>query len=78
MIRRLSFTVILFTLLCTLFTSVSAQPAWTIDLLGKEKKPEKFENRKLGSEKFAEKKFTPIRHLFQNNYTHYNYYFNAN
>jgi hypothetical protein len=78
MIRRLSFTVVLFTLLCTLFTSVSSQPAWTIDLLGKEKKPEKFENRKLGSEKFAEKKFTPIRHLFQNNYTHYNYYFNAN
>ena len=52
-------------------------PTWTIDLLGKEKKPEKFENRKLGSEKMADKKFTVVRHFFQNNYTHYNYYFNA-
>ena len=56
----------------------AAQPAWTIDLLGKEKKPEKFENRKLGSEKFADKKFTVVRHIFQNNYTHYNYFYNAN
>ncbi len=55
-----------------------AQPTWTIDLLGKEKKPEKFTERKLGSEKMADKKFTLIRHFFQNNYTRYNYYFNAN
>ncbi|MEO6729786.1 MAG: hypothetical protein ABIN01_01120 [Ferruginibacter sp.] len=52
-------------------------PTWTIDLLGKEKKPEKFENRKLGSEKMANKKFTLVRNFFQNNYTHYNYHFNA-
>src|SRR6185295_17423011 len=59
-------------------SGVKAQlPTWSIDLLGKEKKPEKFENRKLGSEKMAEKKFTFIRHFFQNNYTHYNYYYNA-
>ena len=55
-----------------------AQPMWTIDLLGNEKKPEKFEDRKLGSEKLAEKKFTLPRRVFQNNFTHYNYYFNAN
>ena len=61
-----------------LITSLNAQaPTWTIDLLGKEKKPEKFENRKLGSEKMADKKFTVVRHFFQNNYTHYNYYYNA-
>ena len=61
-----------------LMSSVNAQaPTWTIDLLGKEKKPEKFENRKLGSEKMADKKFTVVRHFFQNNYTHYNYYYNA-
>ena len=63
---------------CTGFTSVFAQPTWTIDLLGKEKKPEKFENRKLGSEKMADKKFTTVRRFFQNNFTHYNYYYNAN
>ncbi len=59
------------------FTPAFAQPTWTIDLLGKEKKPEKFENRKLGSEKMADKKFTLVRRFFQNNYTHYNYYYNA-
>jgi tetratricopeptide (TPR) repeat protein len=53
-------------------------PTWTLDPFGKEKKPEKFENRKLGSEKTAEKKFTVVRNVYQNNVTHYNYYFNAN
>lgn len=42
------------------------------------KKPEKYENRKLGSEKSAEKKFTLTRKIYQNTVTHYNYYFNAN
>lgn len=44
----------------------------------KMKKPKEFEERKLGSEKMAAKKFTLPRHFFQNLYTHYNYYFNAN
>lgn len=57
---------------------VPAQPTWTFDPFGKEKKPEKFENRKLGSEKTADKKFTVMRNFYQNNITHYNYYFNAN
>ena len=42
------------------------------------KKPKQFEERKLGSEKMADQKFTPVRRFFQNTYTHYNYYFNAN
>ena len=42
------------------------------------KKPEKFENKKLGSEKSAEKKFTLPRRVMQNTVTHYNYYYNAN
>jgi tetratricopeptide (TPR) repeat protein len=42
------------------------------------KKPEKFENKKLGYEKTAEKKFTLPRRFMQNTTTHYNYYFNAN
>lgn len=60
------------------FHQVYAQPSWTIDLLGKEKKPEKFKERKLGSERLAEKKFNLYRHVVQNTFTHYNYYYNAN
>lgn len=78
MLRRLFIPVLLMSVSCAFLNSVVAQaPTWTIDLLGKEKKPEKFENRKLGSEKMADKKFTRVRNFFQNNYTHYNYYFNA-
>ena len=55
-----------------------AQPTWTLDPFGKEKKPEKFEERTLGSERTATKKFTLPRHFIQNTVTHYNYYFNAN
>ena len=55
-----------------------SQPTWTIDPFGKEKKPEKFETRQLGSEKTADKKFTVPRNFVQNTITHYNYYFNAN
>lgn len=52
----------------------SAQPTLSFDL----KKPQKFENKKLGSEKTAEKKFTLPRRFAQNTVTHYNWYFNAN
>lgn len=72
-------SVILWFIFSNCFTSVTAQaPSWTIDLLQKEKRSEKFAERKLGSEKMAEKKFTFVRHFFQNNYTRYNYYYNAN
>src|SRR5687768_2681819 len=54
------------------------QPTWTLDPFGKEKKPEKYEEKTLGSEKTATKKFTKLRHFVQNNVTHYNFYFNAN
>ncbi|UEG49115.1 tetratricopeptide repeat protein [Ferruginibacter lapsinanis] len=78
MLKKTLTFIILLSVLGTIFNLAYAQPAWTVDLLGKQKKPDKFENRKLGSEKMADKKFTPIRHLFQNTYTHYNYYYNAN
>jgi len=62
-------------LLVLLFSATSrAQPKLELNL----KKPEVYENRQLGSEKSASKKFTIIRRFFQNTYTHYNYYFNAN
>ncbi len=62
----------------TAFTTLLAQPTWTLDPFGKEKKPKQFEERKLGSEKTAEKKFTRPRNFIQNTVTHYNYYYNAN
>lgn len=51
-----------------------SQPGAEIEV----KKPKKYENRKLASEKTGEKKFTIPRKLYQNTVTHYNYYFNAN
>ena len=63
----------LFSTLLLSYTCVTAQPKLEFNL----KKPKQFENRQLPSEKLAEKKFTGMRHFFQNNYTHYNYYYNA-
>jgi len=78
MLKRSLAFILLFFAFATLFNKAFAQPTWTIDPFGKEKKPEKYEDRKLGSEKTADKKFTSSRHLIQNTVTHYNYYFNAN
>jgi outer membrane protein assembly factor BamD (BamD/ComL family) len=75
--RTLAFT-FLFVVFNTCFYKAIAQPGWTIEPFGKEKKPEKYETRKLGSEKTADKKFTTTRHFLQNTITHYNYYFNSN
>ena len=74
--RRL-LSVRLVVILSLLSFSVHAQPTWTLDPFGKEKKPEKYEEKKLGSEKTADKKFTVSRRFIQNNVTHYNFYFNA-
>lgn len=51
-----------------------AQPGTVVEL----KKPPKYESRTLASERSDTKKFGALRHLMQNAYTHYNYYFNAN
>lgn len=76
--KRIIFRFITILLFISFINTSFAQPAWTINLLDSSKRSKKFEERKLGSEKMAEKKFTKIRHVFQNNYTHYNYYYNAN
>ena len=55
-------------------SAVIGQPNLSFDL----KKPPKFENKILGSEKTGNKKFTVPRRFIQNTFTHYNYYFNAN
>ncbi len=62
-----------------LFTSICiAQPAWTFDILGKEKKPEKYEEKLLASEKTGIKKFGVGRKFLQNTVSHYNFFYNAN
>lgn len=53
-----------------------AQPNTTIDL--ETKKPEKYKEKLLKSEKTGEKKYTAVKHFFGNTVTHYNYFFNAN
>lgn len=68
----------IFPLLFLFSFSSLAQPTWTFDPFGKEKKPEQYEDKKLGSELTAEKKFTTFRRVIQNGVTHYNFYFNAN
>ena len=78
MLKRTISPLFIFLILSGFSIPVFAQPTWTLDPFGKEKKPEKYENRKLGSEKTAEKKFTVVRNVYQNNITHFNYYFNAN
>ena len=40
---------------CCFSADVLAQPTWTLDPFGKEKKPEKYEEKKLRSEKTGEK-----------------------
>ena len=78
MLKRTIVFGLLFFVFSPCFFEAIAQPMWTIDPFGKEKKPEKYETRKLGSEKTADKKFSTSRHIIQNTITHYNYYFNAN
>ena len=54
--------------------SVKAQLGYSLEI----KKPEPYENRELRAEKSGRKKFTKAKRFFQNTYTHYNYFFNAN
>ncbi|MEO6583130.1 MAG: tetratricopeptide repeat protein, partial [Ferruginibacter sp.] len=77
MLRKTNLPALTLLLFLFITTLGYAQPTWTIDPFGKEKKPEKYEDKKLGSEKTADKKFTPVRKFIQNNVSHYNYYFNA-
>jgi tetratricopeptide (TPR) repeat protein len=78
MLKRTKSPLFIFLILLVFSMPAICQPSWTFEPFGKQKKPEKFENRKLGSEKTADKKFTVPRNIYQNNVTHYNYYFNAN
>ena len=61
-------------LLLNVAVTLSAQPGSTIEL----KKPQKYENRTLASEKTPERKISKSKKFYQNTITHYNYFFNAN
>ena len=78
MLKRLIAFVFFFVGVSMLCNRALAQPTWTFEPFGKEKKPEQYENRKLGSEKTADKKFTTTRRFIQNNVTHFNYFYNSN
>lgn len=79
MYKRALFVILSIFLCAVIFSPVNAQPpTWTLNLLDSAKRSEKFAERKLGSEKMAEKKFNLYRRVVQNNFTHFNYYYNAN
>jgi outer membrane protein assembly factor BamD (BamD/ComL family) len=71
--RNAGYFLLIFICIHSCFT-LHAQPGTTIDL----KKPEKYENRTLASEKTTEDKIKKGKKFYQNTITHYNYYFNAN
>lgn len=73
LIRKIAFFLLL------LFLGLNDLSAQLIPALSFEiKKPQKLENKKLGSEKTSEKKFTAPRRLMQNTVTKFNWHFNAN
>jgi hypothetical protein len=73
---KLNFCLLIF-FLTSFAGNLYAQPNWTIDPFGKEKKPVQYEDKILASEK-SDKKLTRFRKFIQNTTTHYNFYFNAN
>jgi tetratricopeptide (TPR) repeat protein len=64
----------LFIVLITSLPAIYAQPTLSSDL----KKPKKYENRKLASEKTEDRKFHLVRRFTSNGTTKFNYHFNAN
>lgn len=66
-------TLVLFILLIFTLPKIYAQPTLSFDL----KKPKKFENRKLASEKTEDRKFHVVRRFTQNGITKFNYHYNA-
>ena len=76
MIKCTRFIVFSLFLLFTQATISYAQPASTVDLDGQ--KPDKYSQRRLNSEKSGETEYTYMKGFFQNMFTHYNYFFNAN
>lgn len=66
-------TIALIIILIISLPKIYAQPTLSFDL----KKPQKFENRKLASEKTEDRKFHAVRRFTQNGTTKFNFHFNA-
>jgi len=73
-LKRTFHSVLILFILCITIETGYAQLGFSFDI----KKPEQYDDRVLGSEKSDSKKFTVPRRFFQNTFTHYNYFFNAN
>ena len=73
-LNRKIYSKLLILILCFTFFQAHAQQGFSFDI----KKPEKYDDRVLGSEKSEAKKFTLPKRFTQNTFTHYNYFFNAN
>ena len=64
---------ILLPILLLFAATAQAQPVWTVDPFGKEKKPKQYEEKRLPSERTGETKFKGLRRIAHNNTTRYNY-----
>ena len=71
-VSKYLFSQILLVIFCCF--DLNAQTNSSVELV----KPEKYQNRKLASEKTGDKKFSTPKRIYTNTVTHYNYYFNAN
>lgn len=60
------------------FNIAYSQPNWTTKLVDSLKKPAKYKNHMLVSETMLPKKPTIVGEFFENTFTHYNYYYDAN
>jgi TolA-binding protein len=72
MLKVLTRTILILLVLSSFLTELSGQ-ALSFDL----KKPKKYEEKQLPSEKSADKKFTVVRRFTQNAFTKFNWNFNA-
>lgn len=72
-LKRILATLIVLIINSSWLAMAQGIPALKFDL----KKPSKFEEKKLGSEKSEDKKFSLPRRIIQNTITHYNWQFNA-
>lgn len=75
-VKKYSYQFVLCLLGCMAGFYVLAQPNTSIDL--EKDKPKRYQERLLPSEKTPDKKIKPVKRFFQNTFTHYNYFFNAN
>ncbi len=71
-VSKYLFSQILLMIFCCF--ELNAQSGSSVELA----KPDKYQNRKLASEKTGEKKFSTPKRIYTNTVSHYNYYFNAN